>query len=318
MTAIDYEFWTTAGTVGAVLVALGIALTQATVTIVISIRRRRLGRRKVASLVSAWIEHKYDPSPNGAYYRRTVSLHLANESDEPVYRIEVICGIETEHGTIRLGPLAAPRVLPVLPPKREFEYDITMGMLGFGDFAQDFFRGLVAEVEFRDSEDKRWQRDFRGKLRRIRKTGKAVIDGASSELDFAQAGPVENPYNPLSIVFSLIHVANDQDVSDADFYELLAPHAEGWRHADSGTIRKLRELLQNANLPSHVWYPAPRVAYVRILDDRSNESAQWAEVLTLVWRNEVGWTLFAWGPGLPWNIGFTPGELNIDPLDGRE
>lgn len=123
--------WTAIGTVGSV-VALAVALTQATVAIVLGGRRRHLARRKVASLVSAWVEHLYTPSPSGEYYRRTVSLHLDNESDEPVFRVEVLCGIETEHGTIQLGPLEAPSH-PVPLPKREFTYDVTMGMLGFGE-----------------------------------------------------------------------------------------------------------------------------------------------------------------------------------------
>ena len=37
----------------------------------------------------------------------------------------------------------------MLPPKREFTYDITMGMLGFGDFAHDSFWGLIPKVGFR-------------------------------------------------------------------------------------------------------------------------------------------------------------------------
>ena len=144
-----YEMWTAIGTVGAVVVALVVALTQAAVVIVLGVKRRYLARRKVASLVSAWVEHSYGPNSSGEYYRRTVSLHLANESDEPVFRVEVLCGIETEHGTIQLGPLAAPRMIPVLPPKRKFTYDITMGMLGFGDFAHDSFWGLIPKVGFR-------------------------------------------------------------------------------------------------------------------------------------------------------------------------
>ena len=144
MSPENYDFWTSVGTVGAVVVALLVALTQATVAIVISIRRNLLARRKVASLVSAWLEHVYLPSEEGTYYRRSVTLRVANESDEPVFNVEVTCGIETEDGVIRVGPLAAPRVIPILPPKREFVYDVTMGMLGFGQFAHDSFRGLVA------------------------------------------------------------------------------------------------------------------------------------------------------------------------------
>lgn len=60
-----YEMWTAIGTVGAVVVALVVALTQAAVAIVLGVKRRYLARRKVASLVSAWVEHSYGPSPSG-------------------------------------------------------------------------------------------------------------------------------------------------------------------------------------------------------------------------------------------------------------
>ncbi|MCT1448892.1 hypothetical protein M3G43_16685, partial [Brevibacterium casei] len=68
-----FEIWTTIGTVGAVVVALLVALVQATVAIALAINRRSRARRKVASLVSAWIEHEYKPSNEGSYYRRTVT-----------------------------------------------------------------------------------------------------------------------------------------------------------------------------------------------------------------------------------------------------
>ena len=48
MTPEDYEMWTAIGTVGAVVVALAVALTQATVAIVLGVRRRHLARRKGA------------------------------------------------------------------------------------------------------------------------------------------------------------------------------------------------------------------------------------------------------------------------------
>lgn len=314
-----YEMWTAIGTVGAVVVALVVALTQAAVVIVLGVKRRYLARRKVASLVSAWVEHSYGPNSSGEYYRRTVSLHLANESDEPVFRVEVLCGIETEHGTIQLGPLAAPRIIPVLPPKREFTYDITMGMLGFGDFAHDSFRGLVAKIGFRDHEGTRWERGFDGALKRVKRPRPAVVSEAADELAFAQAGPVDSPYNPLGIVFLFTNIASDDKVDDAMFHQLLADQASGWAKTPPDTIAEVRKMLRMSNLATHVWYPTPRIAYARMLESLTDgELAEETHILTLVWRNRKGWTLFGVGPYLPWMVPFAPGELDVDPLDERD
>lgn len=318
MSPENYDFWTSVGTVGAVVVALLVALTQATVAIVISIRRNLLARRKVASLVSAWLEHVYLPSEEGTYYRRSVTLRVANESDEPVFNVEVTCGIETEDGVIRVGPLAAPRVIPILPPKREFVYDVTMGMLGFGQFAQESFRGLVAEVGFRDHQDGLWLRDFSGKLGKFSRHSKSSLVEANDDISFAQAGPVEHPYNPLGTVLAFTAAAGDGDVNAQEFRGLLASHAPGWGEVSEEDLRQVRKVLTTANLALHVWYPTPRIAYVRLIDSQViDHSRQAATVLTLVWRNNLGWRFFGVGPYLPWDIGFDEGELLSDPLDGR-
>lgn len=319
MTPNEYDLWTAVGTVGAVVVALIVALGQTAVAIVLSVRRRALARRKVASLVSAWLEHSYSSSAGGDYYQRSVCLRVANESDEPVFNVEVTCGIETGDGTIRLGPLAAPRVIPVLPPKREFVYDVTMGMLGFGEFAHDSFRALVAEVGFRDHEDARWSREFTGKLNKVNRSSHSKLVEATDDFTFAQAGPVENPYNPLGIVFVFTGAANDDSVNDEQFRGLLVTQASGWEEMSEEDLVDVRKILRTANLALHVWYPTPRIAYVRLLSDGdASSSAPSATILTLVWRNESGWRFFGVGPYLPWNIGFGLGELETDPLDGRE
>lgn len=315
----SYEAWTAIGTVAAVAVALVIALIQAGVAIFLAVRRRILARKKVASLVSAWVEHSYDPSSSGVYYKRTVILHVANESDEPVFKVEVLCGIETEKGTIQVGPLAAPRVIPVLPPRREFTYDVTMGMLGFGDFAHDSFRGLVAEIGFRDHEGKRWERGFDGHLEKVKNPRQAIVMEAEDELSFAQAGPIDNPYNPLSLVLRFTSVASDESIDNNRFHRFLMEEAQGWGRLSPEEVEEVRDLLRSSNLASHVWYPTPRIAYARLLEELPNdESPVRASVVTLVWRNGSGWSLFGLGPYLPWTIPFSPGELDSDPLDGRE
>ncbi|MGP7960678.1 hypothetical protein ACTVCO_07695 [Sanguibacter sp. A247] len=315
---IDYEMWTAIGTVAAVVVALGVAVAQLTVGIFLSIRRRRLSRRKVASLISAWLEHVYTSSPSGEYYRRSVVLHVANEADEPVFKVEALCGVESRGGTIQLGPLAAPRSIPVLPPKREFTYDVTMGFLGFGDYAHESFRGLVAKVEFRDHEGRRWERGFDGRLVKVGRRRARVAPVEASDAALAQAGPSDNPYNPMGTIFSFVQLANEADLSDSEFRSKLVEEAGGWSKASAGELSAFRVMLREWNVASHVWYPTPRVAYVRMLDRLPGQKGEMKmEVLTLVWRNGRGWILFGVGPCLPWNLRFDPRELAVDPLDGR-
>ena len=175
-------------------------------------------------------------------------MHLANESDEPVFRVELLCGIQTEKGPIQLGPLSAPPIIPVLPAKREFTYDITMGLLGFGDFAHDSFRGLVARVAFRDGKDKLWQRGFDGKLEKVQRPQPATITEASDDLAFAQASPLDNLYNPRAAVFAFADVAANEDVSDLEFGELLSTQASGWANSPPALIKEFRTMLCELNL----------------------------------------------------------------------
>ena len=78
-------------------------------------------------------------------------------------------------------------------------------------------------------------------------------------------------------------------------------------------------MLRMSNLATHVWYPTPRIAYVRMPESLPDgELAEETHIFTLVWRNIKGWTLFGVGPYLPWTVPFAPGELDVDPLDERE
>lgn len=319
MQKLDYELLTALGTVGAVVLALLVAITQAAVALFVYFSRRRRARWKVASLVSAWIEHKYSPSPEGNYYRRSVTLHISNESDEPVYRLQVLCGIETESGIIQAGPLAAPSTIPALPPKREFTYDITAGMLSFGEFAHDAFHGLVAEISFRDHENVRWERTFAGDLTRPKKPSAQAPTDSDDELILAQAGPVDNPYNPHQTILIFAEYANSDEVDDDRFFNLLKEEAGGWASLAEEEVKSVRAIFRDANVAAHIWYPAPRIAYVRLLlDPPDSDGGSFVHVATLVWRRDRAWTLFGLGPYQPWTIGFEKGELDLDPLDERE
>ena len=47
---------------------------------------------------------------------------------------------------------------------------------------------------------------------------KYVIE-AADELAVAQVGPVDNPYNPLGIVFAFANIASDEEVDDEQEFE---------------------------------------------------------------------------------------------------
>lgn len=103
------------GTVGAVVVALTLALAERA-------RARRAEKALVAEradhrasleensagMVSAWVEVTPAPSADGAHYERHAVVHVANESDRPVYNANVCVGIQNEPGRwTPVGPLGA-------------------------------------------------------------------------------------------------------------------------------------------------------------------------------------------------------------------
>lgn len=319
MSNISYEYWTAIGTLSSALLALTIALTQAGVAIYSGIKRKNTERLKTASLIFAWIEHRYEPNSTGEYYRRSVILHLANESDEPVFNVSAVCGVSHQGTYVQLGPLAAPTRIPALPAKREFTYDVTTGFLAFGTLSHDSLNGLVARVSFNDHQGNFWNRSFDGQLTKQKSSQNLRIEEANNVDQLSQVGDIESPYNPLSYILMLSNLAADERLSDSDFRSLLSKDAPGWKEANIADIRQLRTLLTTKDLALHVKYPTPRIAYVRLIDGPpGNEMQVQAHILTLVWGESNRWTLFGVGPFHPWDIPFGRGELFSDILDGRE
>ncbi|MDO4761286.1 MAG: hypothetical protein Q4A31_05155 [Corynebacterium sp.] len=314
----DYNFWSAVGTVGAVIVALGIAAAQGLANSRRQKKERELARLRVATLVNSWVDLSYFPNETGEYYRRKVELHLANESDEPVFNVEVRCGIKSPQGYVRVGPLSAPNVIPVLPPKREFVFDITSGFMAFGLFAHETFNLLVSSVYFQDHAGVSWEREFGNELRKNPKRD-TLASEENDPLREIQIGDLRSPLNPQSVVLYFIKKAEDPEVSNAEFQKELVSHARGWGNLDEDGIIDLRKTLVSSNLAAQVWYPAPKIAYVRLLLESPEEPGDYpVEILTLVWRNSSGWNLFSIGVIHPWEIHFSENELNLDQLDGRK
>lgn len=264
---------------------------------------RRVSEEKeriaAASLVTVWVTENYTPSPKNQTYVRTVTLHVANEPNEPVVNATVEVHLS---GSRMIGPLAAPYPVPVLPPRREFHWDITAGVS-----AHEHSDSPLAGLGFTDAQGRRWYRRPDGTL--SESTGKDVFHYASEDPDTAEAQLGEiNPWtNPMSIAWSFAAAlwAEPSDFDLDAFKVLLDPLAEGWISGWSDdTVPSLRELLSGFNnLAAHAWYASPRVAYARLFSSEALGQVTKAGtslavngiIITLVHRGDVGWKVFGVG-----------------------
>jgi len=103
---------------------------------------------------------------------------------------------------------------------------------------------------------------------------------------------------------------------------LLARTAPAWSDFDDDAWAALRAAVAGYGLAAHVYYPAPRVAYVRLVleDDANQETSEAgfvevrALVTTLVFLPGEGWRIFSVGAGVtrPDWIPFPAGSLAED------
>ncbi|MEV8249967.1 hypothetical protein AB0O87_03450 [Microbacterium sp. NPDC076768] len=258
-------------------------------------------RVAVASLVTAWVADTYAYDTAASSYVRTVTLHIANESNEPVVNVAV--GVYLGDEARLIGPLSTPALIPVIPPRREFKWDITTGVRAYDDNADP----RVA-ISFTDSRQKRWRRLLDGTLADPdeQDTFRSALD--EPELAIAQTGAVDRYRNPMAVAYAFAEElwADPASFDLQSFRTLLDPLAEGWRGSwDNARIDQLRELLQDfSNLAALTWYSSPRVAYARLLSDeslrqltgRTGGAAVQVYFITLVYRSDHGWTVFGVGP----------------------
>src|SRR5690625_7792893 len=119
-----WEAASTLGTVGAVVVALLLAAGEGA-------RARRAERalakeradqrsdneERQAGMVSAWVEIQATPSEDGSHYERKATVHVAKESDRPVYNANVCINVQKAiHRWQTIRPLAVHLPLPVHAP----------------------------------------------------------------------------------------------------------------------------------------------------------------------------------------------------------
>lgn len=322
-----WDAWQAFGTVGAVTIAVLLALFEGyrarrAESALSSERQERHAseRRATAALVSAWVETEYLPAPSGRNYIRQGTLHVANESNEPVFNVHVVVGIG--HPIVQIGPLAAPVPIPVLPPRRHRSWDVTLGLLGHGGGLQ-IPSEPVAKIYFSDTQEVRWKRGFEGQLHEQFKAPKEPKIGEDEGLQ--QLGDPSNNFNPIWTALAFLELVGREDPPPtvAELAPLLAKHAPDWAAMDDTEIQAWGKELDEFGMAAHVWYPAPQVAYVRLVHEKDQEKELSAagyievraQIITLVFYAGTGWRVFSVGEGAtePDWIEFSPGDIGEDP-----
>ena len=285
---VEWEVWTvltSVGTVGATIVALVIAL------------RSWLGDKdSAARVVSVWVTDDYSPRDDGRSYTRTVTVHIANEGEQPVFDAHLIVKLGRDRTPV--GPLSAPTPISVIPPRRELTFDISTSLLAHSNSWNP-----VARLYFSDPRGKRWLRDEEGVLTNI---SKLRSDWSESErpADEGQLGD-ESLLNPMAIALGFLAELAAPDMNPRDILVALAPEASGWDGVDWDN---LREELDNYSPTSMVDYPAPRIARIKLSGDKSLEGhvvegeglkLEDYMFMTLTLVPDRGWRIFSIGDNVP-------------------
>ncbi|QDP94789.1 hypothetical protein FOE78_01635 [Microlunatus elymi] len=296
-----WEALSAIGTVLAVLVSVAVAIREvararAAESALEDERRQRLAeqRRGIAALVTAWAESQYEPSPDGTHYVRRVIAHVANESTEPAFNLNVVLAYGSP--LIQLGPLSIPVPIHVLPARQARSWDVSPGFAAHSTGVGQVPTDPIASISFEDSRGVAWTRGYDGKLQ---EGGGHQAISPDSETGEAQIGPLDSPFNPIAVV-TAFHSALESATTVQDLKPLLSPTATGWSALTNEELVALRDEHAAYGLAAHVWYPTPRIAYVRLIHDddieraRKGDSAR-ALVVTLVFLVGKGWRVFSSG-----------------------
>lgn len=279
-----WDIWVVAtaiGTVGATAVALWLGA-----------RGIRKERDRVSRVVSAWVTDEYLEEADRRSYRRRVVVHISNESDEPVFGARV--GVIVGEPAVRLGPLSAPALIAVIPPRRELLFDVSTPLRAHpGSWSPR------AELYFTDPFGRRWLRDASGNLRDVSRARSSWAD--SESLDERQLGDQGSLENPMMVALAFLAGAQDPSV-DVDYFAItLAPEASGWGATDWEAVR---EDLRSFQPTSMVDYPAPNIARIKLVGDVELQGKsvagegmeiQHVMFLTLTRSSSVGWRIYSIG-----------------------
>lgn len=318
------------GTVGAVVVALLLAAAETArarraehALAEERAKQRSAAEERQAEMVSAWVEIRATPSEDGSHYERKATVHIANESDLPVFNAKVSVGVQTALDRwTPVGPLAVPLPLPVLASRSRQSWDITIPLLACSLETSDFTGGPTAAIAFTDSSGERWTREFDRGLTRQTKKGSGALFDIDPENAEEQLGQIDNPFNPITTVLLFLHALRQEDGSDWDLIStLLDPSANGWSEMPDDHWMESANEWSRLGIAAHVYYPAPRIAYVKTLTDEA--ASQRVDgpgyvqvpitVFTLRFVRGAGWLVFSIGAPTPAHmIEFPENDLFFD------
>jgi hypothetical protein len=326
------DWWDAAsafGTVFATLVAVGLAAweirrARAAETSLADERKDNFAsaRRGTASLVSAWIEVDYEPDQNGTHYLRRSTVIVANESNEPVFDVHVLVGLGRP--AVQIGPLAVPAPIPVLPPRRQRSWDISSGVAAHSAANGDIPGEPVARIDFVDSRQVQWSRDFDGQLEESKELGEHVEEQELEE-GLRQLGDVSNWLNPMGVAINFLNLIRREDppCEPTELQPYIAENAHNWKTVSAEDLRAVREDLKDHGLATHPWYRTPQIAYIRLRPSNPQpydvtSSGYYApdfRFLTLVFYAGKGWFVHSAGHQAtnPEWIEFPRGAISPDP-----
>ncbi len=328
-----WEALTALGTVGAVVVALLLAGAERS-------RRKKAegqldqqrtaeldaGQRAIAELVSAWVDVQAVPSVDATHYVRKATVHVENQSDSPAYNANICMGVQNAADRwTPVGPLAVPLPLPVLPPKSNQTWDITLPLMACSVDLGGLTYQPAAAIAFSDPTGQRWARGFDSTLERRANDGDAALFDLDADHGDEQIGMLDNPFNPISIVIAfLAGMQNDAEPGRFEMAKTLVdPAASGWASMDDEAWQDMRDRLSSLGVAAHVQYPAPRIAYVKGLTDEAADATREGgagyvivpmTLFTLRFIRGAGWRVFGVGAAVRADeIEFPEGDLDEDP-----
>ncbi len=316
------DWLTTVGTLAAVAVSVGVAIVESRRARAAEREKEELvaaqqlsQRRAIARLVSAWIEKRYEPAEDRTHYKLKYVAHIINESDLSVSNVSpcvaIFFGDSIEQKPTILGSLSLPRRIAVFPPRRELEFDLSIPLQAHRRLDDE--SGLMEyeprlEIRFTDPSEISWVREYDGRLVETRDVATHFLAITDDAEVLAQVGP-GHAYNPMSVALSFLTTLTDESINDSvaisRLKKILSPTAEGWKPVTSNTLQTLREGLSDYSLATHIKYPVPNVAYIRLIQNMPESVmvskgvgiALPAQVITLTFTQELGWRVFTFGGG---------------------
>lgn len=125
----------------------------------------------------------------------------------------------------------------------------------------------------------------------------------------------------MAVALAFLYAVEAAEVELDDVRGLLAPEARGWDDFDDETRSELAATLSGYGVGGFVQYPAPHVAYVKVVaEDMADHVVAGGEsfpveatIITLTYMRDQGWRVFSYGAATePDRILFDTGTLFQD------